>query len=134
MDANAYLKYKGKFPKNSEVFLAMFIDLISFHLVIFTLLKIYALIAHSFMDKYLVGNIGFLIYVISLLIIPTLSAKAQTLGQYITKTKIQSVDGTNLSIGKAILRWICSTISFVGYSQKAVPWYDSKFNAVMIKK
>jgi len=133
LDTNLYLKYKGQFPKNSEIFISMFIDLIAFHLIIFILLKIYASIAHGFMDKYSVGTLGFIIYCISLFIIPILSSKARTLGQIMTKTKIQSVSGENLPIIKAIIRWIYSIFSPVGYSQKPVPWYDLKTGAVLIK-
>lgn len=112
----------------------MFIDLIAFHLVVFLLLKLYATIAHGFLDRYTVGTLGFTFYCLSLLIIPILSAKAQTLGQLITKTKIQAVSGDNLPIKNAILRWIYSIFSPVGYSQKPVPWYDLKTGAIMIKK
>lgn len=134
IDTKEYLKYKGKFPTNSAVFIAMLIDLFAFHIVVFILLKIYGIIAGGVLDKYTLGRIGFVLYCISLFIIPVLSAKAQTLGQYITKIKIQSVNGESLTIPNAIIRWFYSIISPVGYSQKAVPWYDLKTGAVLIKK
>ena len=134
VDTKEYLKYKGQFPTNSAVFMAMLIDLFSFHIFIFLFLKLYGLVAGSMMNKYTIGRIGFVIYCISLLLIPILTAKAQTLGQFITKIKIQSVTGESLAIPNAIIRWFYSIISPVGYSQKAVPWYDLKTGAVLVKR
>lgn len=134
VDTKEYLKYKGQFPKNGAVFAAMLIDLLSFNFIMAIVLKFYGMIAAQIFDRYTTGRIGFVIYVLSLLLIPILSAKSQTLGQRITKIKIQSVSGESLPIGKAILRWIYSIFSPVGYSQKPVPWYDFKTGAVLIKK
>lgn len=134
VDTSEYLKYKGQFPKNGTVFAAMLIDLLSFNFIMAIILKIYGLIASGLFDKYTLGRVGFVIYVLSLLLIPILSAKAQTLGQFLTKTKIKAVNGGDLPIHKAILRWVYSVFSPVGYSQKPVPWYDFKTGAVMLKK
>lgn len=134
IDTKEYLKYKGQFPTNGAVFVAMLIDLFTFHIGIFLFLKLYGLVAQSVFDKYTIGRIGFFIYCISLLLIPVLSAKAQTLGQFITKIKIQAVSGESLAIHKAVIRWVYSIISPVGYSQKPVPWYDLKTGAVLIKR
>ena len=43
------------------------------------------------------------------------------------------ISGESLPIIKAIIRWLYSIFSPVGYSQKPVPWYDLKTGAVLIK-
>lgn len=127
-----YLQYKGRFPKNSKIFQAMFVDLVAVNLIAIVVLKIYGLIAGSFLDKYTMSYIGFGIYLICLLYVPVMSAKGQTLGQRLFHLKIQKVDGSNMSVATAVKRWLFSVVSPFGYNHKKVPWFDRKYDTILI--
>ena len=127
-----YLQYKGRFPTNSKIFLAMLIDLVVVNLIAFVVLKIYGMIFANFLDKYLLSYLGFVIYLICLLYVPFFSATSQTAGQRATKIKIQNVDGTNMSVGKAIKRWLFSIVSPAGYNHRKVPWFDRRYDTILI--
>ncbi|MCO4755523.1 MAG: RDD family protein [Bacteriovoracaceae bacterium] len=129
-----YLKFKGQYPKSSKIFTAMFVDLIVVNIIAIIVLKVYGLIFSDVFDKFVYGYVGFAIYLVCLLYVPILSAKSQTLGQRFTHIKIRNVlTGENMSVGVAITRWLMSVISPFGYNHKKVPWFDRKFDTVMLE-
>lgn len=129
-----YLKFKGQYPKSSKIFTAMFIDLIVVNIIAVIVLKVYGMIFSGVLDRFTYGYVGFAIYLVCLLYVPILSAKSQTVGQRFTHIKIRDVmTGGNLSITTAISRWLMSVISPFGYNHKKVPWFDRKFNTVLLK-
>lgn len=121
------------FAQNWKIFLAMFIDFIAVNLFALIFINAYAAIFRNILDRYTLGYIGFGLYIFCLLLIPILSALAQTPGQFLTKTRIVSQAGNKLNIFTAIARWFCSIISLSGYNLKNVPWYDRQFSARMVK-
>ena len=127
-----YLKYKGRFPKNSRIFTAMFIDLFVVNILAFAVIKTYAMLFSGILDKYTLSYIGFVIYIICLFTVPILSSVKQTVGQRVAHIKIQSVDGSNMGLGTAIKRWILSIVSPMGYNHKKVPWFDRKYDTILI--
>lgn len=129
---NDYLKYKGRFPKNSRIFTAMFIDLIVVNILAFVVIKLYAVIFAGILDKYTLSYIGFVIYLLCLLYVPIFSAVKQTVGQKMVHIKIQKVDGSNMGVGAAILRWLYSIFSPFGYNHRKVPKFDRKFDTILI--
>ena len=129
-----YLKFKGQYPKSSKIFTAMFIDLIVVNIFAFIVLKIYGLIFSGVFNKFTYGYVGFAIYLLCLLYVPILSAKAQTVGQKFTHIKIRDViTGNQMSVATAVSRWLMSVISPFGYNHKKVPWFDRKFNTVLLE-
>lgn len=127
-----YLQYKGQYPAYGSIFTAMFIDLIVVNAFAIIILKIYSGLFDSMMDKYTKGYVGFFLYLICLLYVPVLSAKAQTVGQMFAKIKIRNCDGSHMNYGVSILRWSLSIFSPNGYGSKKVPWFDRKCNTVLI--
>lgn len=129
-----YLKYKGQYPKSSKIFQAMAIDAVVVNIIAIIVLKIYGLALSGVLDRFVYGYLGFGIYLICLLYVPIFSSKSQTLGQKLAGIKIRNViSGENVSVGVAITRWLMSIISPFGYNQKKVPWFDRKFDAVMLE-
>lgn len=125
---------KNIYPRPNKIFMAMFIDLIVVNIIGIGIVKVYAAIASNFLDKYTLSYIGFGIYCFCLLYVPILSAKAQTLGQKIYKFELRSQAGSKPSIAAAIGRWFCSIFSLVGYNQSPIPWFDRRFNLVLVTK
>ncbi len=128
-----YLKHKGHYPKYGSIFTAMFVDLLFVNCLAFVVIKIYSLIFGPFLDRYTLSYIGFGLYVLCLFTVPVLSAKSCTLGQKVTGIRLRMANGEKMSVPTAIIRWISSIFSFVGYGSKRVPSFDRKNGTVCIK-
>ena len=127
-----YLKHKGKYPKNNKIFSAMFIDLIVVNIIAIIVIKIYAAIFGGFMNKYSLSYGGFALYLVCLLYVPLLSSMGQTLGQKVMGIMIRNVDGSKMRPITAIRRWLFSIISPFGYNHKKVPWFDRRYDTVLL--
>lgn len=127
-----YLKFKGRFPQNSKIFAAMFVDFLVVNFLAAIVLKLYGALFSQVLDRFSFGYIGFALYLGLLLYVPLMSSLSQTVGQRLYQLKIVKVDGSKFTFATACARWFLSIVSPFGYNHKKVPWFDRKFSTALI--